>query len=53
MSQPTGRRRAIAKALTLLLPMAPYSETEKIRTEAAARHMKTCLLYTSPSPRDS
>lgn len=41
MSQPTGRRRAIAKVLTLLLPMAPYSDTEKIRTEAAARHMKT------------
>ncbi|TIT89273.1 MAG: DUF2293 domain-containing protein, partial [Mesorhizobium sp.] len=25
MSAPTGRRRAIAKALTALLPLAPYS----------------------------
>jgi hypothetical protein len=37
----TGRQRAIAKALTALLPMAPYADTERIRVDAGARHMKT------------
>lgn len=37
----TGRNRAIAKALTLLIPMAPYADTEAIRADAAAKHMKT------------
>lgn len=41
MSAPTGRRRALAKALTLLLPMAPYADIEKIRADAGAVHMKT------------
>ncbi|MBZ9675844.1 DUF2293 domain-containing protein [Mesorhizobium sp. ES1-1] len=41
MTAPTGRRRAIAKALTALLPLAPYADMEKIRTEAGAVHMKT------------
>ena len=41
MSAPTGRRRAIAKALTALLPLAPYADMEKIRTDAGAVHMKT------------
>ncbi len=41
MSAPTGRRRAIAKALTTLLPLAPYSDMEKIRADAGAVHMKT------------
>lgn len=36
----TGRHRAIAKALTLLLPIAPYSDTEKIRSDAGAVHLK-------------
>jgi len=40
VSKPTGRRRAIAKALTALLPMAPYSDIEAIRGDAGARHMK-------------
>ena len=40
MSAPTGRRRAIAKALTALLPLAPYADMEKIRAEAGAVHMK-------------
>ena len=40
MSAPTGRRRALAKALTLLLPMAPYADIEKIRVDAGAVHMK-------------
>lgn len=37
----THRQRAIAKALTLLLPLAPYADTEKIRADANARHLKT------------
>ena len=41
MTAPTGRRRALAKALTALLPMAPYSDMERIRAEAGAVHMKT------------
>ncbi|CAM5318723.1 hypothetical protein MAUB1S_05538 [Mycolicibacterium aubagnense] len=41
MSAPTGRRRAIAKALTALLPLAPYADMERIRTDAGAVHMKT------------
>ncbi len=40
MSKPTGRRRAIAKALTALLPMAPFSDIEAIRADAGAKHMK-------------
>lgn len=41
MIAPTGRRRAIAKALTALLPLAPYADMEKIRTDAGSVHMKT------------
>ncbi len=40
MSQPTGRRRAIARALTALLPMAPYADIEAIRRDAGSLHMK-------------
>ena len=40
MSAPTGRRRAVAKALTALLPMAPYADIEKIRADAMAPHLK-------------
>jgi hypothetical protein len=36
----TGRQRAIARALTALLPLAPYSETEKIRADAHQPHLK-------------
>ena len=36
----TNRRRAIAKALTLLLPGAPYADIETIRAEAGSKHMK-------------
>lgn len=36
----TRRRKAIAEALTLLLPGAPYADIEAIRAEAGARHMK-------------
>ena len=37
----TGRQRAIAKALTGLLPLAPYADTEKIRAGANAKHLKS------------
>ncbi len=40
MTAATGRRRAIAKALTALLPMVPYADAEKIRRDAGAVHMK-------------
>ena len=36
----TGRQRAVGKALTLLLPAAPYSDIEKIRADALAPHLK-------------
>ena len=36
----TNRRRAIARALTLLLPGAPYADIEAIHTEAGSKHMK-------------
>jgi hypothetical protein len=35
----TGRHKAIAKALTLLLPGAPYSDIEAIRTAASERRL--------------
>ena len=41
MNAPTGRRRALAKALTALLPRAPYADIEAIRADAGAKHMKT------------
>ena len=37
----THRQRAIAKALTALLPLAPYIDAEKIRADAYAPHLKT------------
>jgi hypothetical protein len=37
---PTRRRKAIAEALSLLLPGAPYADIEAIRAEAGARHMR-------------
>lgn len=40
MNRSTGRQKAIAKALTVLLPMAPYADIEKIRTDAGAPHLK-------------
>jgi hypothetical protein len=40
MRATTGRQRAIAKALTTLLPLAPYADTEKIRADANAKHLK-------------
>jgi hypothetical protein len=41
MSAPTERRRAIDKALTLLIPMAPFIDAERIRRDAGSKHMKT------------
>jgi len=31
----------VAKALTALLPLAPYADTERIRADAGAPHLKT------------
>ncbi|MFC5387516.1 DUF2293 domain-containing protein [Aquamicrobium segne] len=41
MIRPTGRRKAIARALTTLLPLAPLADIETIRRDAAAPHLKT------------
>ncbi len=40
MRQNTNRHRALAKALTALLPMAPYADIEKIREMASERDMR-------------
>jgi hypothetical protein len=40
MRAATGRQRAIARALTALLPMAPYADIEAIREAALARKMR-------------
>ena len=40
MKPSTSRQRAIAKALTALLPMAPYADIEKIREMASRRDMR-------------
>lgn len=37
----TERQRAIAKGLTLLIPLAPFSDAEAIRQAAGAKHLKT------------
>ncbi len=37
----TGRQRAIAKALTTLLPRGPYADMEAIRQKAGSKKMKT------------
>jgi hypothetical protein len=37
----TQRQRAIAKALTALLPLAPYADMERIRADASARHLRS------------
>ena len=40
MKPSTHRQRAIAGALTALLPLAPYADIEKIREMASARDMR-------------
>lgn len=40
MTASTQRQRAVAKALTLLLPAAPYSDTEPIRAAALERKLR-------------
>ena len=37
----TERQKAIARALTLTIPGAPYLDAEAIRTAARSRHMRT------------
>jgi len=41
MSGVTGRQKAIGKALTALIPLAPYADTEKIREAALGRNLRT------------
>lgn len=41
MKASTERRRQIAKALTALIALAPYSDAEEIREAAAAPHLRT------------
>lgn len=40
MTASTNRQRLIAKALTALVPLAPYADAEKIRQMATARDMR-------------
>lgn len=40
MAATTNRQRAVGKALTTLLPLAPYADTEAIREAALARKMR-------------
>ena len=40
MRPATGRTRALARALTALLPLAPYADIEAIRLAAGARDMR-------------
>jgi hypothetical protein len=37
----TERQRAIAKGLTLLIPLAPWADAEQIRQAAGQKHLKT------------
>lgn len=41
MTARTGRQRALAKALSTLVPGAPYADMEPIRKAASARHLRT------------
>ena len=41
MTHRTGRRKAVARALTLLLPAAPYADTEPIRDAALGPALRT------------
>jgi hypothetical protein len=41
MREQTGRKRAVAKALTALLPIAPYADIEAIRAEALGPSLRT------------
>lgn len=41
MKPSTGRQRAIAKALTMLLPQAPFADTEPIREAALGPTYRT------------
>jgi hypothetical protein len=40
MTSATGRQRAVARALTALLPQAPYADTEPIRAAALDRKFR-------------
>lgn len=40
MAHNTARQRALSRALTALVPGAPYSDMEPIRQAASARHLR-------------
>jgi hypothetical protein len=40
MKASTDRQRAVGKALTMLIPLAPFSDAEPIREAALARDMR-------------
>ncbi len=40
MKPSTGRQKALAKALTALIPLAPYSDAEAIREAAGQRKLR-------------
>lgn len=40
MTARTQRQKAVGKALTALIPLAPYADTEPIREAALARDMR-------------
>ncbi|WP_295723479.1 DUF2293 domain-containing protein [uncultured Bartonella sp.] len=40
MSMTTKRQRAVLKELTLLIPQAPYADSEPIRSAALSAHMR-------------
>ncbi|WP_336056820.1 DUF2293 domain-containing protein [Nitratireductor sp. CH_MIT9313-5] len=41
MAPTTGRQRAVAKALTALLPQGPFADMEQIRAAANDRKLRT------------
>ena len=40
MNPSTGRQKALAKSLTALIPLAPYSDAEAIREAAGQRKLR-------------
>ncbi|MFZ1772497.1 MAG: DUF2293 domain-containing protein [Rhizobiaceae bacterium] len=43
----TNRKRALAKALTLLIPGAPFSDFEAVREAASAPHLRALPVSTA------
>ena len=45
-------RRPLQDTITAIREHVPLSNAGRLLSQNAERHLKTCLLYTSPSPRD-